>query len=95
MIRITPEETELRGYWLDLGSAVTPDAGWERIRLLTTEHLELLASREDGREKLYRDPADGRFWELAPVEPRLPAGPPMLRVIDSGLASDKYGVSLS
>ena len=78
-MNLKPEETVLQGYWLDLGSSVAPDARWERITRLTEEYLELLATGEDGREKLYRDPADGRLWELAPVAPEMPASPPLLR----------------
>lgn len=94
MARIEPEETELRGFWLDLGSSVTPDAVWERIRLLTSEYLELLATSADGREKLYRDPGDGRFWELVPVDLNLPAGPPLLQAIPLSQARDKYSFYL-
>jgi hypothetical protein len=95
MTPLRPEETELQGYWLDLGSSVTADAQWERIRLLTSDYLELLATGSDGRSQLYRDPADGRLWELVPVESRLPDGPPMLRVIDPSRAMETYGVTLS
>ena len=31
MTRLKPEEIEVRGYWIDIGSAVAPDSGWERI----------------------------------------------------------------
>lgn len=94
MIHIRPEETQLQGYWIDTGSSMTPDSNWERIKLLTAEYLELLASSNDGREKLYRDTADGRLWELTPVQPFLPAGPPLLRVISRSLAEDKYSVKI-
>jgi hypothetical protein len=90
-MRLRPEETLLQGYWLDLGSSVTPDASWERISRLTEEYLELLATGEGGREKLYRDPADGRLWELAPVAPEMPASPPLLTVIAPERADEKYG----
>jgi hypothetical protein len=94
-IPIKPEDTELRGYWIDLGSAMTPDATWERIRRLTGKYLELIATGGDGRDQLYRDPADGRFWELTPANPQIPAGPPILRVIPASLAEEKYAVRLS
>lgn len=87
-----PEETDLQGYWIDTGSSMTPDSNWERISDLTTNYLELLASSKDGRDQLFRDNADGRLWELTPVEPLLPAGPPMLRVISNIAAEDKYGL---
>lgn len=95
MTHIKPEVTELQGYWIDIGSSVTPDANWERIKCLTSECLELLATSGDGLESLYRDPADGRLWELIPVDPNLPAGPPLLRVISPSQAQQKYAVSLT
>jgi len=93
-MNLKPEETVLQGYWLDLGSSVVPDARWERITRLTEEYLELLATGEGGRESLYRDPADGRLWELAPVAPEMPASPPLLMVITSERAAEKYGLNL-
>lgn len=92
MVTIMPEETYLQGYWLDTGSSMTPDSNWERINDLTANCLELLASSKDGREQLYRDNTDGRLWELTPVEPMLPAGPPILRVISNIAAEEKYGL---
>lgn len=94
MTPIRPEETALQGYWLDTGSSVTADANWERIRRLTQEHLELVAIAANGRERLYRDPADNRLWELTPVDPNLPAGPPLLQVIAPSAAAQKYAVQL-
>jgi hypothetical protein len=95
MTHISPEVTELQGFWIDIGSSVTPDANWERIKSLTSEYLEILATSGDGQECLYRDPADGRLWELIPVDPNLPAGPPLLRVISPSQARDKYAVNLT
>lgn len=94
MTPIRPEETILQGYWLDTGSSVTADANWERIRRLTQEHLELMAIAGNGRERLYRDPGDNRLWELTPVDPNLPAGPPLLQVIDRPSAARKYALKL-
>ena len=59
------------------------------------EAVQLLATGSDGRELLYRDPADGRLWELVPVAPQIPAGPPLLRVISPLLAEKKYAISLA
>lgn len=94
MTSIKADESEFQGYWLDTGSSVAPDYNWERILRLTTDYLEELAAIDNGREKLYRDPADGRLWELTPVDPNLPAGPPLLRVIPPSQAAAKYTVSL-
>ncbi len=89
-IRLKPEETVLQGYWLDLGSAVTPDARWDRITRLTQEYLELLATGKDGKVHLYRDPTDGRLWELTSVAPELAASPPLLQVITPERAKATY-----
>jgi Immunity protein 27 len=91
-IRLKPEQTVLQGFWLDLGSAVVPDARWDRITRLTEEFLQLLVTGND-RERLYRDPADGRLWELTSVAPEMPASPPLLQVISPEEATAKYGVT--
>jgi Immunity protein 27 len=91
-IRLKPEQTVLQGFWLDLGSSVVPDARWDRITRLTGEFLQLLATG-DGGELLYRDPADGRLWELTAVAPEMSASPPLLQVISPEEATSKYGVA--
>ena len=93
-IRLKPEDTILQGYWLDLGSSVVSDARWDRIIRLTEEILELLATRDEGKERLYRDPADGRLWEATTVAPELPASPPLLQVVSPEQAVAKYGIAL-
>ncbi len=86
---LSTEETMIRGYWLDLGSRMVPDSGWERINRLT-EQLELLATSSDGATKLYRNPADGRFWERTPISSTLPQGPPLMTVITEEQARIAY-----
>jgi Immunity protein 27 len=91
-MQLKPEETVLRGFWLDLGSAMTPDAVWERIGILAGESLQLLATGENNTDKLYRDPADGRLWELSRVAPQMKdGGPPCLTCIEVDEAEKKYG----
>jgi Immunity protein 27 len=90
-MRLKPEETELQGFWLDLGSSVVPDSNWERIDKLTNNYLELVATGKDGAIRLYRDPADGRFWELSRVAPQMKdGGPPLLSTIGAPEAAHKY-----
>jgi hypothetical protein len=72
----TPEETEIRGFWIDLGSGMTPDSNWERVTALVDSYFEPLGN--DGSS--FRDPADGRIWELVRPMPNLKnGGPPLLR----------------
>lgn len=90
-MQLKPEETELQGYWLDLGSSVVPDSNWERIDKLTHDFLELVATSADGACRLYRDLEDGRFWELTRVAPQMKdGGPPLLSVISPSDAARKY-----
>lgn len=90
-MQLKSEETILQGFWIDLGSALTEDANWERINRLVAESLEHLATSDNGTDKLYRDPGDGRFWELTPVMPGLKnGGPPLLKVIEPERAKEKY-----
>ncbi|ORJ63467.1 Imm27 family immunity protein [Geothermobacter hydrogeniphilus] len=92
-LKPTPRETLLHGLWIDTGSRMEKDATWQRILWLVGNHLQLLAEVEDG--KLYRDPTDGRLWELVKTRPELPdGGPPILRVMESARAEEIYGVSL-
>ena len=93
-IRLKPAETLLQGYWLDLGSSLAADARWERITLLTNEYLEFLATDDRVNGRLYRDPADQRLWELTPVAPELPQGPPLLQVVTPERAAERYGVTV-
>jgi hypothetical protein len=87
---LKPEETELVGMWLDLGMKVTGDAVCDRVIWLTAERLEKLAAKDaEPTEQLYRDPRDGRLWEL--LFP-FPGGPPTLRLISQEDAGRKFGI---
>lgn len=84
-------EENLVGYWLDLGSGVEKDAVWERIDWLASSKLEFVDQNSTGSEMLYRDPADGRYWELTRRAFHLRGGgPPILKVIGVEDASRKY-----
>ena len=86
-MHLKPEDTELRGFWIDLESSMVPDASWEKLDHLTKKYLELVDSLDDGPAQLYRDPADGRLWELTKVVPQMKGGgPPRLTVIETGEA---------
>jgi len=92
---IQPGETVLQGLWIDLGSRMEKDVSWQRIEWLVSEHFEELACLEDSQDCLYRDPTDGRLWELFPVRPELgEQSPPHLAVIAPQTAAERFGVSL-
>lgn len=88
---LKPQDEELRAFWIDLGSGMTPDAAWQRIEWLIAEILECV-QRGEGRNALYRDPADKRLWELAYDHPHLKdGGPPRLTLLDEQTAMQRYG----
>ena len=90
---LRPEEVELVGQWLDIGSRIVADGVAARIRWLIDERLEPLAVAPAGRGGVYRDPADGRLWELLHPYPEMHGGgPPMLRVISAADAMARYGL---
>jgi hypothetical protein len=90
---LRPDEAELIGQWLDIGSRIVADGVAARIRFLTEERLQKLAVSRDKRSTLYRDPADGRLWELSYPYPEFNAGgPPRLCVIAPPAAMLKYGL---
>lgn len=90
-MKLQPEDTLIQAFWIDLGSSVVPDYSWERIDYLTKDCLVLLKEHASG-DKLYRDPADGRLWELIhPNQHLAGGGPPILKVTSDEQASEKYG----
>jgi hypothetical protein len=64
MMRLQPKETLLVGKWELIGGRMQVDPTEERIERLVAASLEKVASAAGGWEILYRDCADGRYWEL-------------------------------
>ena len=88
---IRPEETEIRCQWkVDSGKVVaTPQC--DRIDTLTKSYLHKVTSDPSGWDKLYRDPQDGRLWELTyPLSHMHGGGPPLLKIISESDARQKY-----
>ncbi len=80
MTPLQPNETELVGRWTVVGGRTQRDAAAERIEALVGGPLEKVAVLNDGWSTLFRDPADGRFWELwYPQGEMHGGGPPALR----------------
>jgi hypothetical protein len=88
---LAPREREVVGRWLVMGDGRTADAVELRIRWLVSARLLPLGSADDGWEWLFRDPRDGRLWELTFPEGSVHgSGPRRLAVIDAGAAKIKY-----
>jgi hypothetical protein len=83
-VPIGPEETLIAGSWIAMGNRMVADDNAKRIQALTQGELEKIAVSPDGWEILYRDPADGRYWEIFyPQSEMHGGGPESLRVVDS------------
>jgi hypothetical protein len=89
---LRPDETELWGQWLDTGNRIEDDEIGSRIRWLAAERLEWVAEGGSRWETLYRDPRDGRLWELTHPNSHLHrGGPPRLAVVSPEEAAARYG----
>ena len=91
---LRPWETELSGGWLDLGSRVVDNEVTVRIHRLLRHRLQKLAESDGGWTVLYRDPRDGRLWELThPHNEIHGGGPPCLTVIEAARATARFHLS--
>ena len=90
---IDSSETRITGKWIVVDGKVSSDENEKRIHELISKSLQQVAVDQSGWEKLYQDPADGRYWELTFPHGELQAGgPPELRWIDKNSAIDKYSL---
>ena len=92
MTELTLDEGDLRGNWLvQKDRSVVADATEQRIEWLTKQKLQRIAKDSSGWETLYRDPRDGRLWELtSPQREMQGGGPRRLRVLSRDEAAAKY-----
>lgn len=90
---LRPDETLLAGSWTEPGVGSHHDDVDRRILWLVSRRLTLLGVAEGGWRQLYRDPGDGRLWELSfPHGSLHGGGPRRLEQITSDAASATFGV---
>lgn len=90
-----PEERVLAGSWPEPRAGTVHDEIDRRIFWLVSRRLTRLAVAEGGWRQLYRDPRDGRLWELSfPHGSLHGGGPRRLECVTAPLAAERYGVEL-
>jgi len=95
MTNLKPSETVLTGQWILQGGRPVADDVCTRILALTKSHLVEVGRDSSGWNTLYRDPTDGRYWELVYPQSELHGGgPPELRCLTTDEARQKYGAQL-
>jgi Immunity protein 27 len=91
--RLHASETDLIGSWIKTGSGLASDSIEQRIEWLIGNYLRKVAKTSDGWDVLYRDPNDGRYWELTfPRGPIHGGGPRRLTSIADVDARHKYAL---
>ena len=89
---LNPSETYLQGKWLFTGGSVVADDMCQRIKFLTETVLIKVATDATGWQVLYRDPGDGRYWELQYQDSdEFGGGAPTLKCLNIDSARQKYG----
>jgi hypothetical protein len=95
MKRLQPHKTDYLGDWNVQGTQVEADETCKRIKWLVAEKLIEITTDASGWDVLYRDPADGRHWELTyPQSHMHGGGPPRLTHLSIEQAKTKYGDSV-
>jgi hypothetical protein len=92
-MKIDRSEVALTGKWIphNQGRYIADDV-CARIDMLVRDHLQEIGRDQAGWDALYRDPVDGRFWELIhPQSEMHGGGPPQLQVLTTAEARKKYG----
>lgn len=92
---IKPSETVLTGQSILQGGRVVADDVSKRIHALTSSYLVEVGRDASGWNTLYRDPNDGRYWELTYPQSELHGGgPPQLKCLSVDEARRKYGAQI-
>lgn len=94
MMDLQPSELVLTGKWILQDGRVIADETCERIWALTKSYLVEVCRDASEWFALYRDPNDGRYWDLSYPQGELQGGgPPMLKCVATDEARQKYGDS--
>lgn len=90
---LASSEILLEGKWIKIGGVVTADNTSCRIEFLINNVLLQVATDDSGWLILYKDPRDGRFWELSyPDSGAHGGGAPALKCLNIDEVKRKYTV---
>jgi len=90
---LVPHEALLVGQWISKNGKTIEDEISERITWLIRNSLKRMATDATGWDTLYKDPRDGRLWELTyPHSEMHGGGPPLLRALSLEDARAKYSL---
>ena len=93
LLKILPSETLIVGKWIVEEDQAKSNAEARRIEELVDRYLQPVAASDDGWSRLYRDPNDGRLWELTyPESADHGGGAPNLRQVTSDDAAGRYTI---
>jgi hypothetical protein len=91
-MKLLPHETDLVGKWRLVNNAIEIDSTCRRVERLVKDQLTKVGSDPSGWDTLFRDPSDGRYWDLTyPQSDSEGGGPPRLKWIAKDDAMQKYG----
>ena len=91
MKKLDKHEFELEGKLIFKGGSFFEDEILQRIKELKDSYLHKIAADSSGWGTLYRDPYDGRFWELIyPDSEAQGGGACTLRTISAEEAQKRY-----
>ena len=92
---LASDERALDGGRTGAGLGSVHDQVDQRIFWLVSRRLTLIGVIEGGWRQLYRDPRDGRLWELTFPEGSLHGGGPRrLECVAALVAAERYGIIL-
>lgn len=90
-MKIKPHEREIIGNWFLYQGKVVADDDCERVYELVKTYLEFICDNKLGWNRLYRDPASGRYWERVYLRSETHGGgPPSLIYLTHKAAHSKY-----
>ncbi|MCW5959721.1 MAG: hypothetical protein KIS76_06115 [Pyrinomonadaceae bacterium] len=77
-----PVESRIEVNWVEEDGEIIEDVVCKRINFLIASYFENICTDSSGWKTLFRDPRDGRYWELSyPHSEWHGGGPPLLTFV--------------